>query len=267
MFSSSYTCPEPDFLVRAVSDNQVFPAKKNVLSSNSDVFRDMFCCVDNSDGDNENILDLHENATLTVALLSLVHQPPRLPVVLYTSDPVDGLLPKIVYDPSTVIPFPVLSSLFSLADKYALSETIAESLKAHLLAHAPTAPLQVYCLALSLELNDLASKATQYLKPLAEYAQDEIKSIPSINEDIFPHGYGSCSQHLDETTSRWQTTRISLAIEINHLTDVAGEMERALELSPIDRCTSCRKACIISIEMLRYKCRRVPKEISRLVTS
>src|SRR6187551_2051554 len=126
----------------------------------------MFSCCDTNEGGNDsesNTLDLHETATLTGALLSLIHERPRVPVILQRSDPADGLLPKIVYDPSTVIPFPILSSLFSLVDKYGLSERITDTLKTHLLAHAPNHPLQVYGLALSLGLNDTASKSTQYM--------------------------------------------------------------------------------------------------------
>ncbi|KAK7058285.1 hypothetical protein VNI00_001916 [Paramarasmius palmivorus] len=205
-FTLAHSCPEPDFFIRSVPDNQTFPAKRDALASTSEVFRDMFSCCN----DEEKLLDLHECPTTTATLLALIHQPPSLPVALRESDPADGLIPKVVHDPTTVIPLPILPSLFALADKYSLSDTIIQSLRGHLLANAPNDPLHVYGLALSLELEGVASKATQYLKPLASYSLDQIKAIPTVDayhrvaqlqdfrvrslrqilleEDIFPHG-------------------------------------------------------------------------------
>ncbi|ESK98463.1 hypothetical protein Moror_213 [Moniliophthora roreri MCA 2997] len=242
----------------------------------------MFCCC----SDTDKSMDLHENATTTGALLALIHRPPSQPVISHQSDPANGLLPKVIHDPATVIPLPILPSLFALADKYSLSETITQSLREHLLAHAPNDPLRVYGLAVSFNLTSIASKASQYLQPLASYSSHQIKAIPTVDayhrvaqlqdfrvkslrqilleEDIFPHGYGSCASHREATISVWQEMRMTLALKVDTLTDVAGEMESIANLPPVKDCSACRKACIAAVDMLRYKCRKVPRETERL---
>jgi hypothetical protein len=99
-----------------------------------------------------------------------------------------------------------------VADKYALSDVaVVESLRAHLLAHAPTDALTVYGLSLTLgDMPYVVSESSQYLLPLAWYSPDEVKIVPTVTdyhnvlrlqtfrvkalqdilmrEDLFPHG-------------------------------------------------------------------------------
>ena len=187
----------------------------------------MFSCCD-TDSDaafpvREGVVDLHESAGTLVVLLRLLHYPPPPPIL----EPSDGTqlsqLPKKRYDPTSVIPLPILLSvLYRLADKYVLPDSTMESLNVHLIAHAPAFPLLVYGFACSNGLDYIASEASQYLMPLASYRAAEIKLIPNVEachkivrlqdlrlkvlrkllleEDIFPHGT-SCVQSKFEFRS------------------------------------------------------------------
>jgi len=224
-----------------------------------------------------------------IALLHLLHSPLRPPVRLGRDDPQEKVktkLPKSKYDPATVVPMPLLPLLLSLADKYALSDNIVDALHVHLLAHAPTDPLKVYGLATLYEQRNIASQASQYLLPMAWYSSQDIKAIPSavayhdlvrlqkfrvkslqailLHEDLFPHGYGSCPSHHHEATSIWNSMRLALASDIETHTDVAGEME--ILIHEFHRCKACHKACTAAVEMLAYKCRRVPRRLDQLPT-
>lgn len=148
-------------------------------------------CSDASPGAEEN-LDLHEKAGILEVLLQLLHNPPPPPVAI------------------SVIPLPLLSTMFELADKYVIDSPLVESLKVHLEAHAPAHPLQVYSFATLHDMDRIASEASQYVTPMASYRLDEVKVIPSVQayhkivrlqdfrvralrelllaEEIFPHG-------------------------------------------------------------------------------
>ena len=161
----------------------------------------MFACC-NTDT-TEQVLDLQESSENLVILLRLLHEPPCPPTQKPAKDIVE-------YDPTTVIPFPLLSVLLELADKYALHDTVTECLKAHLVAHAVAHPLEVYSFATLHGMNGVASYASQYVMPVASYSCDEISLIPNVvayhklvqlqdfrrkalrnlllEEDIFPHG-------------------------------------------------------------------------------
>lgn len=126
------------------------------------------------------------------ASLQLLHNPPPPPVAI------------------SVIPLPLLSTMFELADKYVIDSPLVESLKVHLEAHAPAHPLQVYSFATLHDMDRIASEASQYVMPMASYRLDEVKVIPSVQayhkivrlqdfrvralrelllaEEIFPHG-------------------------------------------------------------------------------
>ncbi|KAG5648186.1 hypothetical protein DXG03_006141 [Asterophora parasitica] len=165
----------------------------------------------------EQTVDLHETSAVLIALLRLLHYPPAPPVLRAQEDEksehavLNHKLPKRAYEPTTVIPLPLLISLlYGLADKYALSDKVTQALNAHLLAHAPAFPLPVYGFATAHRLDYVASQASQYLMPLASYTSAEVSVIPSVSayhklvrlqglrvqalrdlvlgEDIFPHG-------------------------------------------------------------------------------
>ncbi|KAE9410787.1 hypothetical protein BT96DRAFT_804483 [Gymnopus androsaceus JB14] len=280
---STFQCANPDFYVRSLLDNETFAVRRQALSDNSEIFHDMFTCCG---GDSEEILDLQESADTLSSLLNLLHDPPPPPVQFRRDQ--SNLLPKVWYDPKTVIPLPLLPRLFELADKYALSDSVVEVLALHLLAHGPDEPLEVYTLALSRGLHSVACKTTQYLRPIAQYNGDDVKMIPVeeyhrvvqlqdirvktmrkhlLQEDIFPHGYGSCPSHSRETANLWNSKRMNLAWQVETLTDVAGEMEIVAYQEPVENCTLCRKACIAAVEMLRYKCRKIPRTVDKIKPS
>ena len=168
----------------------------------------MFACCDPQISESEEIVEIQEKGGELAALLRLLHEPLKPPTVL----PQQGtrFLP-IQYDPATVIPLPLLLSLFfRLADKYALADSIMSGLKMHLRANAPAHPLEVYGFATLHDMEWEASEASQYVLPVASYSFEEIKLIPNViayhklirlqdfrrkalrelllGEDIFPHG-------------------------------------------------------------------------------
>ncbi|KAJ7042571.1 hypothetical protein C8F04DRAFT_945863 [Mycena alexandri] len=279
-----------DFLVRSYVDRSTFAVNRAKLEDGSHVFRDMFSCCDASAGDaNPQVLDLHEPESALSALLRLIHSPPAQPV-RYPREPigekVNTQLP-IQYDRSTAIPLPVLRVLFCLVDKYALSDQdVLESLQAHLLANAPGQDaLTVYGLSLALDMPyAVSSEASQYLLPLAWYSPDEIKAIPTVTdyhnvnrlqafrvkalqdillrENLFPHGYGKCPTHSTSAVAVWERTRLLLAPKIETNTDVAGEMESLVYI--FQSCSTCCKAFNAAVDMLAYKCRRVPRRLDQL---
>ena len=165
------------------------------------------CCNTDTDADSGQVLDLQESSGNLIVLLRLLHDPPPPPVQNPSRKPFE----PIKYDAATVIPLPLLLSvLFELADKYALDDTVAECLKAHLVAHAVAHPLEVYGFASLHGMERVASYASQYVLPVASYSFNEISLIPNVvayhklvrlqdfrrkelrnlllGEEIFPHG-------------------------------------------------------------------------------
>jgi hypothetical protein len=217
---TTFHCENPDFQVRSIPDDVFFAVNRSALER-SEVFSmhcpqtiefslskthflgDMFSCCDGS----ESKLELHEKSGELAALLRLLHDTPQPPAELPRANEFESLQ----YDPSTIIPLPLLKSLLSVtADKYALDPEIVRVLKAHLIAHAPVHGLDVYGFASSHGLEREAYKASQYVLPLASYRFEEIKVIPSViayhqlvrlqdfrvkalrdlllGEELFPHG-------------------------------------------------------------------------------
>lgn len=169
----------------------------------------MFTCCDTDRelSKPESLLELHEKSGELAALLRLLHDTPLPPAEL----PRQSRLESLRFDPSTIIPLPLLKSLLSVtADKYALDHEIVKVLRVHLVAHAPAHGLEVYGFASSHGLEKEACKASQYVLPLASYRLEEIKVIPNViayhklvrlqdfrvkalrdlllGEELFPHG-------------------------------------------------------------------------------
>src|SRR6266545_1789439 len=228
---TTFHCENPNLEVRSVPDGVVFAVNRSALQR-SDVFSvfpmhflgyrtdfryamrnncslgDMFACCDaNEPSSRESVLELHEKSGDLAALLRLLHDPPSLPVEL----PRESKFDPLQYDPTTIIPLPLLKPLLSvIADKYALDQKIVRALRAHLEAHAPAHGLEVYGFASQLGLEWEASTASQYISPLASYRFEEIKVIPTVvayhklirlqdfrvkalrdlllGEELFPHG-------------------------------------------------------------------------------
>jgi hypothetical protein len=190
----------------------------------------MFSCCSPSEGSDAGLdqtLDLQETGEALAMLLCLLHTPPSNP------SPVDH-----VDVDEHLIPLPLLPTLFGIADKYALSAEIVGPLLAHLRAHAPKQPLNVYGYATERAWHDIAAAASEYLlhPPLSSYSIAAIQTIPTVEayhklvmlhglrtrqlraivlaEEIFPYGYGSCPSHSQQTTELWVQTRNGLAPKI-----------------------------------------------------
>ncbi|KAF4623965.1 hypothetical protein D9613_001631 [Agrocybe pediades] len=278
---TTFICPKPDFKVRSLVDGATFPATRSALL-NSDVFGDMFACCDSEkSGQQDEVLELQESSSELAALLRLLHDPPAPPTEL----PLEDKFQKVTYDPATVIPLPLLLSLlFRLADKYAINESVVATLRMHLRANARAYPLEVYGFATLHNMEWEASEASQYILPLASYRFEEIKLIPNVvayhklvrlqdfrvkafrdlllGEEIFPHGYGECATHVEKTTDSWDRQRKALMGRIECVTDVAGEMATLIET--FNNCKICHKACTAAVDMLAYKCKRMPRRLNQL---
>ncbi|KAH7924011.1 hypothetical protein BV22DRAFT_544960 [Leucogyrophana mollusca] len=288
-----FHCDNADFRVRSIPDGVLFEVQRCCLEK-SEVFGDMFACCDQgfqvvsgTDDAEEQTLDLDEPAETLETLLRLLHSPPLPPSLIDPSDPPKRPKgPRYRTDDGTVIPFPLLPQLFLLADKYALSESLRHSLHAHLLANASIHPLKVYGYAVLHQLSDVAIEASANLlhPPLSSYSKQEIAVIPTVegyhelvrlhgyrirklrhvlmHEDIFPHGYGACPTHKDSTMLKWENRRRFLAGKIEAATDLAGEM--CWLVQEFVFCHTCQKACRAAVEMLEYKCQRIPRTIDYL---
>ncbi|KAJ6519475.1 hypothetical protein C8R45DRAFT_23142 [Mycena sanguinolenta] len=276
---------DADFLVRSLLDGSTFAVNRAKLEKGSHVFRDMFSCCDAAAGDNKQVLDLHEPESALSALFRLLHDPPNPPVLWQRAEKFETQLP-VRYDLSTAIPLPILRRLLYLVDKYALSDAVVlESLRAHLLAHAPTDGLTVYGLSLTLgAMPYVAAESSQYILPLAWYTPEEAKIVPTVSayhdvlclqafrvkalkdillhEELFPHGYGRCPTHNTSAEAFWHRARLILARKIETNTDVAGEMDTMLYI--FQSCATCCKAFRAAVDMLAYKCRRVPRRLDQL---
>lgn len=271
------------FHVRSLPDGTEFQVSRHAIET-CEVFRDMFACCDqgfesvgdnNESGSQEAVLDLDETEHTLATLFRLIQHPPAPPPM----DNSEGTRPRFKSNTGAVIPFPVLPLMLHLADKYGLPETIVYSLQLHVQANASTNPLPVYAYATARNLPKIAAEASAHLlhPPLSSYTKEDIQVIPTVaayhellrlheyrksrlrdillNEDIFPHGYGTCPVHKQWATQLWEQKRLFLATQIEAATDIAGEMhELASQLLP---CPLCRKALTAAVEMLQYKCRKV----------
>jgi hypothetical protein len=197
---------------------------------------DMFQCCDSGyvrdDLDEDaRILYLHESASSLSLLFQLLHRPPEPYLATEAPDSEADYVHIRQTIPVSVIPFPLLPTLFALADKYAVTPSIWDVCHSHLSAYASTYPLRVYGMAVGMGLNHIAARASKYLlhPPLATYTPEEIKVIPTaeayhrlvllheyrtrklrellIEEQVFPLGYGECSRHTQRTKALWQTRK------------------------------------------------------------
>ncbi|KAF9243892.1 hypothetical protein BU15DRAFT_42821 [Melanogaster broomeanus] len=286
-------CQTPDFRVKSRPDQEEFGVERSALKT-SEVFRDMFLCCDqgydfvaNRDvQDITEVLELDESAATLRVLLQLLHSPPPPPSLCPSSHQARSMGKPISPYNDSRIPYPLLPDMLRLVDKYALSEPLRRSLHSHLFASASAHPLEVYAFATTNGLGDIAAEASAYLlhPPLATYTSNQIAVIPStaayhalvrlhslrvsrlkeilLAEEIFPFGYGACLTHQEDTTRTWNERRMVLATQIEAATDLAAEM--TVLLQQLKLCTTCHKACTAAIEMLAYKCNRIPRTIDYL---
>ncbi|KAG1757325.1 hypothetical protein EDB19DRAFT_1623384 [Suillus lakei] len=284
---SSGSLLDAKFHVRSLPDGTEFQVSRHAIET-CEVFRNMFACCDHGfelvddneeSGPQEAVLDLDETEHALATLFRLIQQPPDPPPMENS----DGTRPRFKLDAGSVIPFPVLPSMIQLADKYGLSETIICSLHLHVQANAATNPLLVYAYATTHNLPKIAAEASAHLlhPPLSSYPKEDIQIIPTVtayhellrlheyrkyrlrdillNEDIFPHGYGTCPVHKQWATQLWEQKRVYLATQIEAATDIAGEMGGLA--GQLSSCLLCGKALTAAVEMLQYKCQKVERTV------
>jgi hypothetical protein len=229
----------------AIETCEVFRTSKSISRDIPLIYLkgNMFACCDHGFelvGDNdvrgpqEAVLDLDETEHTLTTLFRLIQQPPDPPPMENS----DGTRPRFKLEAGSVIPFPVLPFMLHLADKYGLPETITCSLHLHVQANASTNPLPVYAYATAHNLPKIAAEASAHLlhPPLSSYTKEDIQIIPTVtayhellrlheyrkyklrdillNEDIFPHGYGTCPAHKQWATQLWEQKRVYLATQI-----------------------------------------------------
>lgn len=303
---------EPDFLVRSTHTQDVsFLVERGALTEASDVFRDMFHVCEPPEAGWEDIgdsqkgsateecridVDIPEPPDVLRMLFKLLHSPPApLPSIKELTEKdkqyaqskqyLDSVLRSPI--PQTnAIPLPLLRALYALADKYLLVPDLVSTLHSHLTAHTQAQPLEVYALATTLSLSEVAAYASSHLlsPPLGTYAPSTLSILPSIeslhllyllhshrikqfheilaNEAIFPHGYGRCASrgHSERAEETWRhRKRVLLSMgRIEAGTDVSAEMREVLE--SFEDCATCIKAGTAAIEMLevRYCCSTSP---------
>ena len=207
----------------------------------------MFECCDSGyvrdDLDEEGgVLLLQESASSLSLLFHMLHctlEPYEGAAGASDSDADDDSVHITQRIPASAIPFPLLPTLFALADKYVFTATIMNVCQSHLFAYASTYPLQVYGLAVGMGLDRIAAETSQYLlrPPLTTYATEQIKVIPTaeayhrlvllheyriqrlsallMEEQIFPQRYGECSKHASRTESLWDTKRKQVVNQIH----------------------------------------------------
>jgi len=286
----AFHCDKPDFFVRSMRDDP--PIQFGVLRkalSQSEIFRDMFDCCDSgfamsTADDADQVLDLDEPSEVLNVLLSLLHTPPALPEYKekgYAEKP-----SLTASGPDALIPFPLLPRMLQLADKYALSENLQQSLLAHMASYVSVYPLHIYAFASRRGFQSLAINASKRLlhPRLASYSPKDIEMIPSpeawhkivllhdvrirglrkilLGEEIFPHGYGTCSSHKDKAIVLWEQRKKDIVLRVEAATDVAAEMG-VLE-DTFSSCRTCYNACSAAVKMLAYKCQRLPTSIKKV---
>ncbi|KZT19372.1 hypothetical protein NEOLEDRAFT_1142150 [Neolentinus lepideus HHB14362 ss-1] len=285
--STEVICAVPNFFVQSIPDGEQFEVQKARLQDGSEIFRDMFLFCDPSPAvAGDQVLKLQENASTLATLLRLLHNPPAPIAAPCSEEDEDDIDITARVDIDNVIPLPVLRTLLDLADKYALSDSIVHSLHSHLAAQVSLFPLEIYAYAVQHGLRKIATDASAYLlyPSLSTYTSREISIIPSSEayhelvllhyervkqlkdllrgEEIFPHGYGKCLRHGDDTRLAWGTYKHNLILKLEAGTDVTAEM-RGIS-STLHQCEVCHRACEAALDMLDYKFRKVIKRIDQL---
>ncbi|KAG8990062.1 hypothetical protein FRB94_004015 [Tulasnella sp. JGI-2019a] len=182
-----------------------------------------------------------------------------------------------------IIPMSLLLPLWNLLDKYDVpASPYHQIVESQIKANAEKHPLEIYGLAHQHDLTSVAAHTSQYLisKPMEHYSLDEIVAhFPSAKayhrivllqahrkwklkeilrtEEIFPRGYGFCSVHGSGTKAHWDSLKKDLEPRVTGATDLPSAM--AVMKGSVQACYKCNRACIMAIDMLRYKVDKVPK--------
>ncbi|KAL1720637.1 hypothetical protein EV715DRAFT_271644 [Schizophyllum commune] len=276
--NSSYTSTDGEIVVRSTQDDTRLSVKRAALQK-SEVFDGMFTVCGPAAPP---VLELDESGAHLELLLRLLNGPPPPPTSFGQEEASQhsSKFPKKLYNPDTIIPFPMLQLMYGLADKYIIDTE--KALGPHLRAHCAEDAVRVYALALRAGEDDIAAEASQFLRPIASYSSDEIAALPDarsvyrlvvlqdqrrralthlvLTEDIFPHGYGTCGAHQDQTLERWDNRRKRLSASVDADTDVAWEMDSEGSIG----CAACDLAWSRAVAMLAYKSRKAISRIDQL---
>ncbi|KAJ1309657.1 hypothetical protein OPQ81_006424 [Rhizoctonia solani] len=289
-----------DILVQSTQSpaQEAIPAHSQRLAKGSHVFQSMLelgspVAPNEMSSASENqlpIVEVDERYEILALLVNLLERPPQLPPATVTSYAPSSAIPSVEDPPSSILPWPLVTTLLDVADKYDFSDDILALLHAHLRVHASSHPLPVYALASRLGLSAIASHASSFLlyPSMHQYSVSEIKLLPSAtsyhlllilqtrrlenlkeildNEMLFPHDYGACSKHgTASAKSVWEARK---AIVLNHVdasSSIADMMSCDGEIK--QELKNCAKCCLgweRAVEMIRYKAGKVVREISQL---
>ncbi|KAL1739837.1 hypothetical protein HDZ31DRAFT_48704 [Schizophyllum fasciatum] len=273
--NSSHPFLEGEIVVRSTQDNTRHSIQRSALQK-SEVFDGMFTVCEPSA---RPALELNESGAHLELLIRLLNGSLARPTSLGEEEAPErrSRYPKKLFDEATMIPFPMLQVMYRLADKYIIAT--GDSLRPHLRAHYADEALGVYALACKLGENDIAADASQFLRPIESYSANEIAALPDaravhtlvtlqsqrrraltrlvLSEDVFPHGYGACAAHQDQTLALWDERRKRLSASVDADTDIAWEMDGGRQDVG---CATCDLAWGRAVAMLAYKSR---KAISR----
>jgi hypothetical protein len=260
------------------------PAHSECLARGSNVFRSMLELgspapangTNSTSGDQLPIIELNERHEILVLLVNLLETPPQSPPST-VNDLVPSSVPLDSDPPRNVLPWPLITTLLDVADKYDFSDNILVLLHAHLRSHASSYPLQVYALASRLELSSIASHTSSFLlyPPLQQYSVAEIKILPSAisyhlllvlqthrsqrlkdiltNEPLFPHDYGACPKHGTSTARAiWETRKTTVLDSIDASSSIADIMSCDEKTKQELRdCAECSLGWERAVEMMR----------------
>lgn len=276
----------PDILIKSAQNHALagIPAHSQRLASGSHVFASMIEVGSlvptqqlGSLATELRTVEVNERPELLVLLVNLLENPPEHPPPTVNDRVPSSAVPLEGEPPRSILPWPLITTLLDLADKYDLSNSIVEVLHGHLRSHAPSYPLQVYGLATTLELSEIASLASSFLlhPPMHQYSASDIKVIPSAvayhlllvlqthrlqglrtiveREPLFPHDYGVCSKHGAVTPRQvWETRRTSILDDLHARSLIADLMSCDDEIQKeLKNCSDCCLGWERAVEMMR----------------
>lgn len=171
----------------------------------------------------DNIVDIYDSANDISLLVRFLHEPPAAHSTKTKASATAPIVP--------IIPFPILSRLLDLGDKYVLSDQLVNILHSHLAAHVATEPLFVYGRATQYGLPEIADEASTHLMATRFHTltAEQLRIIPTaeayhklillqkyrqarirehlMNSELFPFGYGVCPIHAKTAAGKWRDER------------------------------------------------------------
>lgn len=290
--------PRDHFLARAKAENDLpfdvlvrssqnpaeegIPAHAECLAQGSNVFRSMLELgspandLNSISVDQPPVVELDERPEILVLLVDFLERPPQFPPPI-AANYVPSPVPLSGDPPGNVLPWPLVTTLLDVADKYDFSDNTLALLHAHLRSHVSSYPLPVYALASRLELSSIASHASSFLlqPPLHQYSVSEIRILPSAtsyhlllvlqthrlqrlkeiitNEPLFPHDYGTCPKHgTSAARSIWSAHKTAVLNSMDASSSIADMMGCDEDTKQeLKSCGECSLGWERAVEMIR----------------